>query len=144
MEVLSKPCTRCKTSKPLTAEFFPLHNKTKSGFDSWCRACRSTYRSEICRGKHRNAIADDLLKDLKATVTQCVICGTSGPLVVDHDHKTGQVRGMLCSSCNCGLGHFKDDPLLLEFAAQYLYASNDMPQWDAYRDSVNFVTEQDC
>ena len=61
-----------------------------------------------------------------------MICGDEGPLVVDHDHQTGKVRGMLCNHCNRGLGHFKDSPMLLEFAAQYLYASNDAPEWDAY------------
>ena len=76
---------------------------------------------------------DEVLKDIKTSVKQCVICGTTDTLVVDHDHATGQVRGMLCNHCNRGLGHFKDDPMLLEFAAQYLYASADAPEWDAYR-----------
>ena len=61
-----------------------------------------------------------------------MICGDEGQLVVDHDHQTGKVRGMLCNHCNRGLGHFRDSPMLLEFAAQYLYASNDAPEWDAY------------
>ena len=63
---------------------------------------------------------------------ECVICGTEEKLVVDHDHATGKVRGMLCNHCNRGLGHFKDSPMLLEFAAQYLYASSDAPQWEQY------------
>lgn len=125
-------CTRCKVAKPATPEAFPLHNKKKNGLDSWCRACRATYRNENCRGRHRNAISDAALIDLKATVTQCVICGDSGKLVVDHDHQTGKVRGMLCNHCNRGLGHFRDDPMLLEFAAQYLYASSDSPKWNEY------------
>lgn len=130
MELLT--CTRCKREKPASAQYFPLHNKKRNGLDSWCRECRATYRSEICRGQHRSSISDEQLKEIKQTVTECVICGDSGPLVVDHDHLTNKVRGMLCNHCNRGLGHFRDSPMLLEFAAQYLYASNDSPEWDAY------------
>jgi len=136
MELLSKACTRCKTEKPLDAVNFPLHNKTKSGFDSWCRTCRATYRNDNCRGRFRSVILDETLKEIKATTKECVICGDEGKLVVDHDHKTGQVRGMLCNHCNRGLGHFRDDPTLLEFAAQYLYASADMPEWEKYKGTV--------
>lgn len=134
MEMLT--CTRCKEEKLATAEFFPLHNKKKNGLDSWCRACRATYRNENCRGKFRTVISDEKLKELKATVTACVICGKNEKLVVDHDHQTGRVRGLLCNHCNRGLGHFRDDPILLEFAAQYLYASADHPNWDKYREQV--------
>lgn len=133
MELLiTKPCTRCKQEKPLNAAHFPLHNKTKSGYDSWCRVCRASYRNDNCRGKHRAVISDEALKDLKLSVSQCVICGAEEKLVVDHDHITGQVRGLLCNHCNRGLGHFRDDPQILEFAAQYLYASSDAPEWDEY------------
>lgn len=134
MEVLM--CTRCKIEKPGTPEFFPLHNKKRNGLDSWCRGCRATYRSEICRGRFRSAISDEGLKEIKADVRECVICGVAGPLVVDHDHATGAVRGMLCNHCNRGLGHFRDDPQLLEFARMYLLASNDAPEWDAYREGA--------
>ena len=130
MEMLT--CTRCKVEKPATDEAFPLHNKKLNGLDSWCRQCRSTYRSENCRGAHRSVISDEALIDLKSTVTECVICGAAEKLVVDHDHITKEIRGMLCSHCNRGLGHFRDDPILLEFAAQYLYASADSPEWDKY------------
>ena len=137
MELLS--CTRCHTEKPATPEFFPLHNKKRNGLDSWCRACRATYRNANCRGKFRAVISDEKLHELKATTHECVICGAEGPLVVDHDHVTGKVRGMLCNHCNRGLGHFRDDPTLLEFAAQYLYASVDSPKWDAYREAHEVV-----
>ena len=132
MELLT--CTRCKTEKPATADYFPLHNKKRNGLDSWCRRCRATYRNENCRGKFRAVISDDALRELKATTKECVICGSEGALVVDHDHVTGKVRGMLCNHCNRGLGPFRDSPMLLEFAAQYLYASADAPEWDAYRE----------
>jgi hypothetical protein len=135
MELLTKPCTRCKAEKPLDAEHFPLHNRTKSGYDSWCRACRREYRNANSRGIYRNAISDGALAELKATTRECVICGDETKLVVDHDHTTGKIRGMLCNHCNRGLGHFRDDPTLLEFAAQYLYASADAPEWDKYKET---------
>lgn len=123
MELLS--CTRCKVEKPGTPEFFPLHNKKRNGLDSWCRECRATYRNEINRGKFRSVISDTGLKSLKRSTHECVICGATGPLVVDHDHATGKIRGMLCNHCNRGLGHFRDDPMLLEFARIYLLSSVD-------------------
>jgi hypothetical protein len=55
-----------------------------------------------------------------ASQIECIICGSDEKLVVDHCHKTGEVRGMLCNHCNRGLGHFRDDPMLLEFAQVYL------------------------
>ena len=66
---------------------------------------------------------------LMAQAGKCAICrcastarfkGRLKQLAVDHDHITGRIRGLLCSGCNSGLGHFKNNPFFLIAAAQYL------------------------
>ncbi len=55
---------------------------------------------------------------------RCAICqratGATRKLSVDHDHKTGEVRGLLCRPCNNLLGHARDDTEFFERAKQYL------------------------
>jgi len=51
----------------------------------------------------------------------CLICGvTPTRLHIDHDHTTDVVRGLLCNTCNAGLGQFKDSPDLLRAATKYV------------------------
>ncbi len=58
----------------------------------------------------------------------CMICNkpqSGRKLAVDHNHSTGEVRGLLCDGCNRGLGYFKDNPALLEGAITYLRNKGD-------------------
>jgi hypothetical protein len=55
----------------------------------------------------------------------CDICGIhedekTRQHAIDHCHTTGAIRGLLCHSCNVGIGYFKDDPTLLESAINYI------------------------
>lgn len=56
---------------------------------------------------------------------ECAICGEyrGEDLVVDHDHRTGELRGLLCQECNIGLGWFKDCWGRLQLAAKYIKRS---------------------
>lgn len=57
---------------------------------------------------------------------KCAICGEPGAsrgkgcLCVDHDHTTGKIRGLLCASCNSGVGFFKESPERLHSAIEYI------------------------
>lgn len=56
----------------------------------------------------------------------CGICKKTakGNLSVDHCHVTGEIRGLLCSHCNFGIGHFKDDIATIHAAIVYLKKGN--------------------
>lgn len=47
-------------------------------------------------------------------------CGSGRQLAVDHDHDSGDIRGLLCKNCNTGLGLMKDSPALLRAGAAYI------------------------
>lgn len=67
----------------------------------------------------------------------CAICGGDGflmrehhknRLVVDHDHKTGKVRGLLCHNCNRGIGLLQDSQSTLNSAIKYLERATTIPE----------------
>lgn len=60
---------------------------------------------------------------LEAAQGVCPICKQERKLVVDHDHKTGRVRGLLCQRCNLGIGLLGDDSQTLSNASDYLAES---------------------
>lgn len=97
---------------------------------------RETPRHRRVRMKY-GIVGDEYEKLLNAQDHKCAICGKpfddhskSLRPHVDHDHITGEVRGVLCFKCNIGIGQFGDDPTLVQRALNYLTKSGIIPAKD--------------
>jgi len=126
---LPRVCSKCKKVKPPFEYSFARRASGNYSYQSWCKSCCAGryQRTNSLKRKYGMTLEDydDLLKTQNGA---CAICQQSEPinsrrLAVDHDHITGEVRGLLCSQCNRGIGYLKDDPDILEAAAQYLRKS---------------------
>lgn len=117
-----RKCSKCGQLHPATEEFFYLKSPGKLAY--WCKRCK---RTQVRHGKHSYIRFYSLVDKISRHITQCMICGDSKSLAIDHDHVTKTFRGVLCSKCNSALGLFDDDPERLELAAQYLRASQKSP-----------------
>jgi DNA-directed RNA polymerase subunit RPC12/RpoP len=100
----------------------PKHaNQFRKG--EWvCKKCRSTQRQHHRRLHEYGLTFDEFSTLLDQQEGKCAICGHEfeGEPMVDHDHETRRVRGLLCHHCNTGLGLFRDNATTLEIAAHYL------------------------
>jgi hypothetical protein len=118
------PCRKCRKE-------YPVESYTLGRSDGhWiCPACSN----EILHNysiKKVGCTPNEYARLFAMQKGLCAICKTSighkskngrnCKLAVDHDHKTGIVRGLLCNGCNRGIARFKDSPELLRAAAQYL------------------------
>lgn len=112
-------------------EYGRAHKDMKhASFKKW--ADRNKERIRNGRLKRTYGIStDDYIKMWKQQDGKCAICesresairkesGVSYDLCVDHCHKTGKVRKLLCQSCNTGIGQLKDNPDLMLKAAKYI------------------------
>lgn len=110
-----KKCPKC--GKVLPDNMFAPHTK-------YCRICRRDYDWQYRYG----ISAEQYLELYENQNGKCKICGKSLPddkyLCVDHDKNTGEIRGLLCSDCNRGLGCFNDDTEIMEKAISYLKKDN--------------------
>ena len=117
-------CVRCGIDRP-TDRFEPRRRTCRDCVNADARAKgRRTYTTDRQRryeyGMSRTAFEAMLARQGGV----CGICDrTAAKIVVDHDHQTGAVRGLLCGPCNRALGHFRDQTGLCLSAAEYLRGS---------------------
>lgn len=81
------------------------------------------YNKEYQYKKKYNLTLEEIDQILIIQNHKCAICGKSlieTKRCTDHDHKTDKVRGILCTKCNLGLGHFNDDLDLLKKVIIYI------------------------
>ena len=77
------------------------------------------------RCSRRGITPEQLVERYERQEGCCAICKTEVTLIdsaIDHNHDTGEFRGVLCKQCNRALGMFKDSPVILRNAAEYLDA----------------------
>ena len=134
-----KKCTKCGSLK-LHSEF-DKRTASKDCLTSQCKICLRVKSMKVRKDNPETTRAKNLKSRFDMTIEQyniiflkqkgkCVICqksetikdkrGSVKWLSIDHDHNTGKVRGLLCNSCNTGLGKMGDSIKVLESAIKYL------------------------
>jgi len=124
--LVSKNCLKCKNK-------FNSNNVRKVYCSDLCatngwrgklsaeKKTQVLLRKRELRFKRDYGISLNELEIMKvAQDRRCAICKKAKQLVVDHNHDTGKIRGLLCHTCNRGLGLFSDSAEVLLKAAYYL------------------------
>jgi len=122
-----KRCSFCK--QLLSVSLYRKDKDRADGLTHRCKRC-STFTQRLTK---YNLNQNDYEAFFREQLSLCCICNKPEPLIgrqlsIDHDHKCCNgdyscgrcVRALLCSSCNKGLGNFKDDAKLLRKAADYI------------------------
>lgn len=124
-----KTCSKCLADKLLSE--FDKDRLNKDGHKGYCRKCRRVLYGQnnksVARKSHLQRTYGLTVDEYDGLLTYqnhaCGICGKQDPLgnlSIDHDHQTGQIRGLLCRACNAAIGALNDDPELLRKALRYL------------------------
>ena len=141
MMVSYKHCSRCKLEK--STKDFCKNAKTLDGLQSRCKECAKKHRQENAETWKRynvkakslakyGELPDTLHKMLEQQKGVCAICRKALSFYaaekrdkphIDHDHITGRVRGLLCITCNTGLGMFSDNVETMRLAVDYILSS---------------------
>lgn len=113
-------CTQCAEHKPPSA--FHKSAAKRNGLQPHCKACDALKARKRLYGVTPERFSEmwDEQGGACRICTAPLILGSKSGCAVDHNHSTGDVRGLLCGLCNKGLGLFKDSPSILEAAVTYL------------------------
>lgn len=131
-----KICKICGIEKPKTDYYHSYISNGKRILRSECKPC-NIKKTNIWQRKNKtknyfhnikckyNITEQEYYKILLKQNNLCGICGTDGKdfnhrLHVDHCHKTGKFRGILCGNCNSAIGKLQDSPEILLKAIEYL------------------------
>ena len=130
----TKICARCKGDPKPISEFY--FSESRNRYICYCNDCQEIkqkeYRKRNKDKKIRNRLnrkygitPEDRAELLRLQDDKCAICGIEEKflikgLYIDHDHETGEIRGLLCSSCNTALGLLKEDINSLKKVIKYL------------------------
>ena len=107
-----KVCTTCGQDKPFS-EFWQKSETKKDGTRSYRPSCKECEIKKKLQKYHQGGGKEEQKKRSFRALPH-------GRLFVDHCHNTGKYRGLLCVTCNTGLGAFKDNVDLMQKAIEYL------------------------
>ena len=104
-----------------------IKNQRNTYLRAYYRANKEKIRDRKKTKKHGLTL-EEFNTILKAQDGKCAVCRTTdwglvGPCV-DHNHKTGEIRGILCSGCNTAEGLLKGDPIRAKALAVYMEKHN--------------------
>lgn len=111
-------CFRCRTWKPI--DLFSIDKSRRGGRSCSCKECTSDASTAS-----RYGMSPKQLKEFRDSHShQCGICKSTEILYIDHDHKTGKPRGLLCPSCNSAIGLLGERKERFAAAVEYLEKHN--------------------
>jgi hypothetical protein len=129
--MMTKLCNLCKVEKDVS--LFSVDTRSRSGYQTRCKECQAAVKKEMAsyyRGKHLEykygMTHGDYQTMLENQDHKCAVCGIdekhaeNSRLCVDHNHETGEVRGLLCKKCNQAIGLLQDNPDFCDAAGRYL------------------------
>lgn len=108
-----RTCSYCEVRQPMVN--FYRDRAKRFGHAYECKECGDLRKRQRIGMK---LSADQLM--VLQEISGCEVCGDDHQLGVDHNHSTGNVRGILCGRCNKGLGLLRDDPAILRNLAKYV------------------------